>query len=188
MGAVIGAVFGAGLLLVLSWMSGHRASPARDRKGSARLGTLINRAQVPRLSPARLIGASAATAVIVATMALIVTAVPVIALLAAVSSAGLPFLVLRRRVAKLARARQQAWPDAVDQLASAVRAGLALPEALSDISRRGPVPLRQPFQYFAEEYRASGSFSGSLERLQQAAGDPVADRVCASLQIGRAHV
>jgi tight adherence protein B len=77
------------------------------------------------------------------------------------------------------------WPDAVDNLTSAVRAGLALPEALTQLSVRGPEELRPAFAGFGEDYRASGRFQECLDRLKQRLADPVADRLVESLRIAR---
>src|SRR3712207_9041724 len=74
-------------------------------------------------------------------------------------------------------------------LASAVRAGLSLPEALSALSTRGPEVLRPPFARFAAEYRSSGRFGNCLDRLKDDLADPVGDRIVETLrvaQIGRA--
>lgn len=146
---------------------------------------MVQSASIPRLTPAGLVGACVGSSIVVGALALIVTAVPMVALLAAIGAAGLPIVLLRRRIAQQEKARQDSWPDAVDQLASAVRAGLALPEAVCDLARRGPVALRMSFAEFDVEYRATGSFSRSLDALQDALADPVADRVCASLRIAR---
>ena len=185
MGAVVGLVAGIGLLLiVLAFGTDRERVRTRPRRDN-RVQALIQAAAIPRLTPAGLIGACAGSAFLVGSLALIVTAVPMVAVLAAVGSAGVPIVLLRRRIGQQATARQQSWPDAVDQLASAVRAGLALPEAVSDLARRGPASLRYSFQEFDVEYRATGSFSLGLQALQDALADPVADRVCASLRIAR---
>jgi tight adherence protein B len=117
--------------------------------------------------------------------ALLVTSVPVVALIAALLAAALPFLILRRRARKRALELRGAWPDAVDSLASAVRAGMSLPEALAELSTRGPVALRPAFARFGAEYRVSGSLSSALDSLQGDLADPVADRVVASIRIAR---
>jgi tight adherence protein B len=77
------------------------------------------------------------------------------------------------------------WPDAVDNIASGVRAGLALPEALSQLGQRGPGELRPAFLAFAEDYRATGRFHECLDRLKERLGDPVGDRLVESLRIAR---
>ena len=77
------------------------------------------------------------------------------------------------------------WPEAVDNLASAVRAGLSLPEALTQLGARGPEQLRSPFRRFGEDYRANGRFGECLDRLKGALADPVGDRVVEALRMAR---
>jgi tight adherence protein B len=185
MGAVIGLGVGLGILLIVITVAGDRSDrPSRVRRMN-RIDSLVHAAGIPRLTSAGLVGASVGSAVVVAAAALIVTAVPMVALLAGAASASVPVVLLRRRIVQQGKARQDSWPDAVDQLASAVRAGLALPEAVGDLARRGPEPLRMSFAEFEAEYRATGSFPRALDALQDALADPVADRVCASLRIAR---
>ena len=59
-------------------------------------------------------------------------------------AAVLPVAVLRGRALRRLREHAELWPDAVDNLASAVRAGLSLPEALMQLGERGPEGLREP--------------------------------------------
>lgn len=185
MGAVIGLAAGIGLVLVIAHRTDRRSSAKANTRSLAWVDSLVHTAGIPRVTPAGLMGACVGSALVIGSLALIVTAVPMVALLAAMGSAAVPILLLRRRISQQVKARQDSWPDAVDQLASAVRAGLALPEAVSDLARRGPIPLRASFAEFDVEYRATGSFSQALDSLQRVAADPVADRVCASLRIAR---
>lgn len=182
MGAVIGLLLGSGLVLVVLSLSGDR-TPRGSRR--SRLADLIARSGITRVTPPGVIGACAAAAVVTGVLALIMTAVPVIAVLAGIAAAVVPIALLRRRAVQRDRAVRACWPDAVDALVSAVRAGLSLPEALSDLARRGPEPLRPAFSAFAADLRASGSFATSLDRLQDRLADPVADRVITSLRIAR---
>ena len=76
-------------------------------------------------------------------------------------------------------------PDAVDHLRSAIRAGLSLPEALIQLSYRGPEELRDAFAHFSRDYRASGEFVPSLNRLKEYLSDPVADTIIEALKIAR---
>ena len=185
MGALLGLSFGLGLLLVLTPFLGHRTKKRTKPAKVDRIDGLIHAAGIPRLTRSGLVGTCVGSSVVVAAGTLIVTAMPMVAVLAGFAAASVPIVLLRRRIAQQSKARQQAWPDAVDQLASAVRAGLALPEAVADLSRRGPAPLRVSFTEFDAEYRASGSFTRALDALQDALADSVADRVCASLRIAR---
>jgi tight adherence protein B len=80
---------------------------------------------------------------------------------------------------------RELWPEVVDNLASAVRAGMALPESVAALATRGPEPLRPAFARFASEYRVSGRFSECLDGLKADLADPVGDRVCESLRLAR---
>jgi tight adherence protein B len=97
----------------------------------------------------------------------------------------LPFGVLRGRARRRQREFREVWPEAVDNLASGVRAGLALPEALSALAVRGPEPLRPHFAAFALDYQVSGRFAESLDRLKERLADPVGDRVVEALRVAR---
>ena len=84
-----------------------------------------------------------------------------------------------------ARERAEAWPDAVDHIASAVRAGLSLPEALMAVGERGPESLRDDFAAFGRDYQSSGRFNDALDSLKDRLADPVGDRIVESLRIAR---
>lgn len=181
-GALLGLMAASGLLLVLLAASG--APRPRSRRVGP-IGRLVESADLPRLSTAGVVGAGLASSGIVATATLIATALPAAALLAGLVAGSVPIVLLRRRVRQRQRDLRGSWPDAVDTLVSGVRAGLSLPEAVADLSRHGPEPLRPAFADFASDYRASGSFAAALGRLQDRLADPVADRVVASLRIAR---
>jgi tight adherence protein B len=73
----------------------------------------------------------------------------------------------------------------VDNVASAVRAGMSLAEAVGGLGQRGPEPLRAPFRDFAREYQASGGFEECLDRLKARLANPVGDRVVEGLRLAR---
>jgi tight adherence protein B len=100
-------------------------------------------------------------------------------------AAYLPLAVVAGRARRRQREFAEVWPEAVDNLASAVRAGMSLTEALAGLSSRGPEPLRPAFQRFALDYQASGRFAESLDRLKAELADPVGDRVVEGLRIAR---
>ena len=146
---------------------------------------LIDSAALPQATPSAVLSVAAAGAIICGAAVLLVTSVPVVAFIAALLASLLPFVLLRRRARTSSRALRTAWPDAIDSLASAVRAGMSLPEALADLANRGPAALRPAFADFAAEYRVSGSFGTALASLKDSLADPVADRVIASLHVAR---
>jgi tight adherence protein B len=94
-------------------------------------------------------------------------------------------MLLAGRAQRLTAERNAIWPELVDDLASAVRAGLALPEAVAALAEKAPEPLRSHFRFFAEGHRATGSFSSCLDRLADDLADPVADRVVEALRMAR---
>jgi tight adherence protein B len=75
------------------------------------------------------------------------------------------------------------WPDVVDDLASAIRAGLSLPQAVIELCNSGPVQLRPAFQLCRDQYQATGDFIAGLNLIAQNLEDPQADKFVASLQI-----
>ncbi len=81
-------------------------------------------------------------------------------------AAYLPLAMLAGRARRRQRELAEVWPEAVDNLASAVRAGMSLPEALTQLGHRGPEPLREPFLAFGADYQVTGRFTDSLDRLK----------------------
>jgi tight adherence protein B len=75
------------------------------------------------------------------------------------------------------------WPDVVDDLASAIRAGLSLPHAVIELCNSGPEQLRAAFQLCRDQYQATGDFNAGLSLIAQNLKDPQADKFVASLQI-----
>lgn len=75
------------------------------------------------------------------------------------------------------------WPDVVDDLASAIRAGLSLPQAVIELCNSGPEALRPAFQLCRDQYQATGDFSAGLNLISQNLQDPQADKFVASIQI-----
>ncbi len=185
MGALVGLLFGAGALLVVIVMCGPRDPGSRRSRKVGPLQRLVDASGVPRLTVSRLMFAAVSTGLILALLVLVITTVPMAALLASIVGAAVPILLVRRRARLRQRALRSAWPDAVDALVSAVRAGMALPDAMADLARNGPEPLRAAFTLFGNEYRATGSFARALDTLQDFLVDPVADRVIASMRIAR---
>lgn len=181
-GALIGLAAGLGLLLVILGVIAPRVQ--RESKPSG-LRRLIDRAGLERVGPSAIVGACLALAAVAGLMVLAVSGVAIVGLLAAIVFGYVPIAILRRRARSRGVALRSAWPDAVDMLGSAVRAGMSLPEAVIDLGVRGPEALRPAFRSFAADYRASGSFARALDDLKDALGDPVADRVIVSLGIAR---
>jgi len=185
-GPLLGLLLGIGLLLV--WQSGPRRAvraPRTRPTWQQRTAELLVQAGIEGVSPAQLVGVSAGLGLVAAVLVLGTSQVPSLAVLFGAFAALLPVLLVRRRRAQRAGELREVWPEAVDNLASAVRAGLSLPEALSQLGARGPEQLRSPFRRFGEDYRATGRFGESLDRLKGYLADPVGDRVVEALRMAR---
>lgn len=182
MGVAVGLLLGIGLFLCV--MSG-RAPVARRPGPAARLSDLLAAAGMGALRPAHVVGAAVAAALISAAVVLTISSTWSIALVFGVFGLAAPWLLLVRRAERRRKERRELWPYVVDDLASGIRAGLALPEAVAAVADRGPAPLRPAFARFAEGYRATGSFATSLDRLEAVLADPIADRFIAALRLAR---
>jgi tight adherence protein B len=97
----------------------------------------------------------------------------------------LPVAALKARQGRRVRERREVWPDAIDHLVSAVRAGMSLPDAVSVLAQRGPDPLRESFVHFTAAYHATGRFGQALDQLKAELADPAADRVVEALRVAR---
>lgn len=182
LGAGIGLVGAIGLLMLISALR----APARPRRSRApRVAALLAAAGHPEVSPALLVAGSMGGAVVAATLTLAVTGLVVASAMAGLLAAAAPVLWLRRAARLRVERLRRAWPDAVDALASGIRAGLSLPEAVTALAGAGPADLRPVFSGAAAEYRATGSFEASLDHLARDAQDGVADRVVVALRLGR---
>jgi tight adherence protein B len=120
-----------------------------------------------------------------ALMVQVVSGTPPVALAFGAMAAYLPFAVVAARARRRLREFAEVWPEAVDNLASAVRAGMSLPDALAALAVRGPEPLRPAFDGFALDYQVTGRFGECLDRLKDELADPVGDRVVEGLRIAR---
>ena len=184
MGAFLGLLAGLGLLLIWHGLMAQPAAP-RTRVRSSRTREHLIQAGLPSVSPAQLIALQVLAALLVGVLGLALTQSLSVSAIFAVFAATVPRLVVARLRHKRQADLRELWPEVVDNLTSGVRAGLSLPEALSAIGVRGPEQLREPFRQFGSDYRTTGRFNDSLDRLKDALADPVGDRVCESLRVAR---
>lgn len=182
MGTVAGLLLGAGL--VLMWSA---AWPTRDPGAESRAARswreLTARAGLVGIRPSTVVGLGVGAGVAVGLLSLGVGMATSVSVIFTVVAACVPYAWLRARARRRVVERRTLWPDVVDDLTSAVRAGLSLPEALVSLAHRGPVDLRPEMALFAAEYRATGRFRDALAIWQQALADPVADRIAAALRL-----
>lgn len=184
MGALLGLVAGVGLVLALG-LGGRSRRPSSRSGFNGRVADLLAQAGYQGLRPQQLYALSAAVGSVAFVLVAGVSRTASIAVAFAGFAAYLPVAVVRRRQRQRTIELRAVWPDVVDNLASAVRAGLALPEAVAQLAVRGPDQLRPVFLGFAADYQATGRFGDCLDRLKAGLRDPVADRIVESLRIAR---
>lgn len=184
MGTVLGLGVGVGLLLIWTAFVVPRKQRAHLRP-AGRLVQLLNRAGLAGTSPRGVLVVCVAAAAVVGLGVQVLSRTVPVAVSFAAMAGYLPIAVLSGRARRRQRELAEVWPEAVDNLASAVRAGLSLPEALVQLGQRGPEPLRDPFVAFAVDYQVTGRFAESLDRLKERLSDPVGDRVVEGLRIAR---
>ncbi|WP_072313849.1 type II secretion system F family protein [Agrococcus sp. Marseille-P2731] len=182
---LLGAALGLGLVLTASpwlWPRSARTSEPRLRPKMLDRLTQAGLDDVPPLALALvslLVGALAA--------GLALAFAPVVAVAGAAFAAGAtgPLLAVRWRARRRRSAQAAVWPDVVDHLVSAVRSGLALPDAVAQLEHTGPDVTRSAFAAYAADHRATGSFGYALDRLKARLADPVADRIIETLRMAR---
>jgi len=186
MGAIVGLVFGVGALLI--WRSGRRAPQRRPHRGPStneRIDELLAQAGYNGVRPQQLYAVCAVLAIVVFVVVAGVSHAASIGVAFAGFAGYAPIALVRHRRRQRAIELRELWPDVVDNLASAVRAGMSLPEAVAQVAVRGPLPLRPSFESFATDYAATGRFSDCLDRLKATLADPVGDRIIESVRLAR---
>jgi tight adherence protein B len=186
MGAVVGLGVGFGLLLI--WYAATDDSDATHgaaRPLDDRMSRLLRSAGVTSVSSTALLLLCALAGLLAGLVVFAISATTTVALAFACIGAYAPVAALRGRARRRRRELADVWPEAVDNLASAVRAGLSLAEGLAQLGERGPAPLRPAFRRFGDDYLATGRFGDSLDALKVTLADPVGDRVVEALRIAR---
>src|SRR5699024_5718462 len=173
-GAFLGLIAGLGLLSI--WWSLWEQDDERERRGA--LGRVMDRLRddlvkvgLETVPPAAVPALSAGLGLVIAVALWALSDAVIASLAIGLVSSSLPVLVLRSAARRRTTAMREAWPEAVDHITSAHRAG--------------PEELRPAFAEYALDYQASGDFAASLDRLKIRLADPVGDRIVEALRITR---
>ena len=181
MGAVAGLLGGVGLLLI--WMACTSAPPQWRSRRSRLLADILVQAGAGRTSPTMFVLGSIGLGLLIGLVFLGMSRAWPVALAFSAIFTAIPFLIISSRARNRRTRLREVWPEAVDTLVSGVRAGMSLPEALTNLGERGPEAVRPQFRAFATDYAASARFDSSLDRLKTRFADPVADRIVEALRL-----
>lgn len=99
--------------------------------------------------------------------------------------ASVPYLLLKRRQRVRRRQFELAFPDALDLMTNALRAGYSLQAAMEFVGRESPAPLRQEFLRFYDEQRLGVDVRTALLAMQERIGTEEARLFVTSLVIQR---
>lgn len=185
MGTLWGLVAGLGVFMVWWSFWAPSAEPRRNAGWHVRMSDRLVQAGAGAVTPAALIATSAGLGLVAALLMGSLAGSAVVGVGFGALAARAPSALVAARARRHGDEARRLWPDVVDSLASGVRAGLTLPEAVAQVGTRGPEPLREPFVLFGEDYRASGRFHDSLDLLKARLADPVADRIVETLRLTR---
>ena len=187
MSVVLGLALGIGVVLAMAPFAWPRAAKTSGPFAGLdqRMRDRLTQAELHRVSPAMVVVVSGLLGAAVGFLVLALLHVLALAIAAAAVAASTPALVISSRARSRRKATRVVWPDVVDQLVSAVRSGLALPDGVVTLARTGPVITRSAFAAFEERYRATGNFSLCLDELKGRLADPVADRILETLRMSR---
>ena len=184
MGALVGLGLGIGLLLVWSAFFVPQM-PRVELRDPGRTQELLARAGLSDVSVSGFLVMCGVSGTVAAFVIQVVSGTAPIAIVFGLMGAWLPVATVSARARRRQREFAEVWPEAVDNLASAVRAGMSLPDAVAALGVRGPEPLRDAFDQFALDYQVTGRFGECLDRLKARLADPVGDRVVEGLRIAR---
>ncbi|HET9481598.1 MAG TPA: type II secretion system F family protein [Candidatus Polarisedimenticolia bacterium] len=98
-------------------------------------------------------------------VALIFTRIPYIAVAFAAFAATLPYMYVRRRKTKRLRAFEENFPESIDLLGRAIRAGHAFSTGLQLVAEEAPQPIGMEFRRVFEEQKFGLSLEDSLLAL-----------------------
>lgn len=184
MSVVLALLLGLGVFLVFDACTAQRPEPrARAQRLRSQLSDWLAAGGLGNVSPAQFVAACLGCGLGVAAAVIVLIGSTAVAMVGFVAGTYAPIAYYRSRRRATRRVRQQCWPEAIELLAGAVRAGDTLPAAVALVAERGPEPLRQTFRAVTADHRVSGDFVGALDRLGVALADPTADRVVATLVI-----
>ncbi len=128
------------------------------------------------LSPRQFWMVSMAVGVLAFLLFLLVTGIPMVALVPAAALAFLPRIYFGRQRARRLAEVQNAWPDGLRDLTASISAGMSLPRAIEALADKGPEPLRQAFSRFSLLSRTLGVVP-ALEIIKEEVADATSDRV-----------
>jgi len=115
----------------------------------------------------------------------LITSSSEISLSIAILASALPFILAKRRIRNLERVKERAWPEAIDNIVSALLAGNSITEAVTSLGETAPAPLRKHFLRIAEKVRMGAPLELALSEEADQLASSAADQTLISLQLAK---
>jgi tight adherence protein B len=179
-----GLCAGAAVFLVVAHLGGHgRHLRLRKTRRARRPSMAVRLRQAGvAVSPAQFVAATAAVALAVWVLVWGLSGSGFVAAVPAAVAGVLPWAYFsRRRSARLAQV-VAAWPDGIRHLLANARAHGSLHQALVELARSGPEPLRDAFGRYSTLARMAGP-TQALEVIREELAEPTSDRVLEVLMV-----
>ena len=173
---------GAALVLLpaIAGISILVVSPGRWRQGSVR--RWLNECGLGSVSFGVIgVGVSALVLLIVGVVTLLVP-IPIVAPLAGIAAVAIPLAVLDSSRSRRRRAATAVWPNVIDAIRMALRAGLPVHDAVRAAHSHVPAEWRETWAESTVNASAGTPIHLVLRDLRRELADPIGDRLCETIE------
>jgi tight adherence protein B len=169
---------------VCGW-HGVGLSPARpDRRRPLTLRERLDRAGLHDVAVSELGATTLLLAVLGGALAYVLFGGLFSAVVGGMFAATLPAASFRSRRRRRVEAAADAWPRLLEELRLLTGSvGRSIPQALFEVGRRAPEPLRPAFDAAEREWLLTTDFERTTHVLKERLADPTADMVCETLVV-----
>lgn len=116
----------------------------------------------------------------------------VISLPLSIGAGAFPWMKSSAQNRKKQKLIQDAWPEALDHINSAIKSGVSISQALANLAERGPIVLSPFFKEYKSQVNTTGNLELALRNLCLSTQDPVLKRLTQTIllvrQVGGAQV
>lgn len=154
-------------------------SRQRTRSARQRRQEWLNQAGLP-VTPVQFWSSSIFAGLVMFLLVVTITSLPLVAVAPAVAVALVPRFYFAQQRRHLARARLEAWPEALRSIIGAVSSSMSLHQALLLLATSGPTELRPVFNRYSSLSFTLDSAT-ALEVIREELADPVSDRIVEDL-------
>ena len=115
----------------------------------------------------------------------LITQTIVVSLPLSVVAGSFPWIKSASQERKKQKLIQDAWPEALDHINSAIKSGVSISEALSNLAERGPIVLSPLFKEYKRQVKSDGNLESALRKLCKSTQDPVFRRLTQTILLVR---